>query len=140
MKCDKPSFLFFSFLILGSVFLIFLAFGRAAKNQETIVPSVTLLKEDGLSYKQEVENIFNRYLTERGRFELNHSLEVKTQWLNLVAKTRQDMLSLKTKAEFQTKHLQLILQLDKMRDELAEEKWAETQNEEVELFALFNKI
>lgn len=140
MKYDRPSFLFFSFLILGSVFLIFLAFGRAAKNRETVENNRSLSVEAGPSYKQGVENIFSRYLAERGKFELARLPEVKTQWLNLLGETRQALLVLKVNAEFQTKHLGLILQLDKMRDDLAEEKWSEAENEEVELFALFNQI
>lgn len=142
-KLDRITFLFVSLLILSTAAIVLAASDGFDKilskaSQSENVSSFSIVNFSN-SYRRNIQRIFNYYLLERSKLEISKDSTVEP-WIALLAKTREELLLLKTTSEWQNKHLLLILDIDKMRDDLTFNNFEKTRVDEAELIARFNKI
>jgi hypothetical protein len=142
-KLDRVTFLFVSLLVLSTAVIVLAAGDGFDKilskgSQQENVSSFSIINFSN-SYRRDIQRIFNYYLLERSK--LNFGAEsAREPWLTLLSKVREGLLALKTTSEWQNKHLLLILDIDKMREDIAAGNWEKARADEVELIARFNKI
>ena len=138
-KLDRITFLFISLLVLSTAAIVLVA----GDGFDKLDPSFRW--DDGHavnfsnSYRRNIQRIFNYYLLERSKLEISKDSSTEP-WIAILAKTREELLLLKTISEWQNKHLLLILDIDKMREDLMAGNWEKARADEAELIARFNKI
>ncbi|HBV58067.1 MAG TPA: hypothetical protein DEB73_02290 [Candidatus Magasanikbacteria bacterium] len=142
-KLDRITFLFVSLLVLSTAAIILVASDGFDKilskaDQSENVSSFSIINFSN-SYRRDIQRIFNYYLLERSKLDFSKDSENR-QWIDLLSKTREELLLLKTTSEWQNKHLLLILDIDKMREDLTAGNWEKAQADEAGLIARFNKI
>lgn len=145
-KLDRITFLFISLLVLSTATVLLVA----SDGFDKLDPRFRLAYrqaggDDGFavnfsnSYRRNIQRIFNYYLLERSKLDVSKQ-ESREPWLALLANVRAELLSLKTTSEWQNKHLLLILDIDKMRENLISGDWDKARTGEAELIARFNQI
>lgn len=142
-KLDRITFLFVSLLVLSTAAIVL----AASDGFDKLDPLRQLADrgDDGIavsfsnSYRRNIQRIFNYYLLERSQLEISKDSTAEP-WIALLAKTREELLLLKTTSERQNKHLLLILDIDKMREDLTFNNFEKARVDEAELIARFNKI
>ncbi|MBI5022725.1 MAG: hypothetical protein HZC05_00975 [Candidatus Magasanikbacteria bacterium] len=140
-KLDRITFLFVSLLVLSTAVIVLVAsdgFDKILSNQPEDISTFSVINFSN-SYRRNIQRIFNYYLLERSKLDFSKDSE-NEQWINLLVKTREELLLLKTTSEWQNKHLLLILDIDKMREDFAAGNLEKARADEAELIARFNKI
>lgn len=140
-KLDRITFLFVSLLVLSTAAIVLVAsdgFDKIFANKSEDASSFSIINFSN-SYRRNIQRVFNYYLLERSKLEISKD-SVTEPWITLLVKTREELLLLKTTSEWQNKHLLLILDIDKMREDLAAGNWEKARVDEAELIARFNKI
>lgn len=140
-KLDSITFLFISLLVLSTAAIVLMAsdgFDKIFAGKPKNVSSFSIINFSN-SYHRNIQRIFNYYLLERSKLDISKDSAAEP-WLALLAKTREELLLLKTTSEWQNKHLLLILDIDKMREDLAAGNWEKARSSEADLIARFNKI
>ena len=138
-KLDRITFLFISLLVLSTAAIVLVASDGFDKMDPRFRGDDGFAVNFSNSYRRSIQRIFNYYLLERSKLDISKE-SAREPWLTLLAKIREELLSLKTASEWQNKHLLLILDIDRIRQELMSGNWDKARAGEAELIARFNQI